>query len=360
MITLSAFFPFCVAVLKCAMTPEICVEMCYDDSCEAVITFLAPVSYILKTFIESVYFLARPSLCKFKSFRINNSTQAEFAFSTSQLIMPSFLILPPEIRLEIYRLLLHDTAKLELEFRPDVEHKARIFPVKDPARAISLHTAILATCRQVHDEATVVLYQENSFVVRKWYLLSPWEIAEDAAFPSHRFAAIKDLTLWICEYHVIENAIPPSFIAGFLRWLAMMNCSLDVFLVQLQFFSRPEFEDYVLESIGPRISQVDGPPEESSKYDTFEASYCKYGVDSSIAGAVADLSVSKKINIELLDQFDHAAASLKSLVRFVASAKGWNCTKNQRQYYVDQDDEFFLCGWSVHPTEDAHFGFRPA
>lgn len=111
---------------------------------------------------------------------------------------PSLFALPLELRLQIYRNLLLDTALLELAYKTRTASKQessrrfcqQLLPKANTPQltdgpnqvkkwqslllkselSTTLHTAILATCRQVHEEATAIFYQENGFYISDWRL----------------------------------------------------------------------------------------------------------------------------------------------------------------------------------------------
>ncbi|KAL8823477.1 MAG: hypothetical protein Q9191_005818 [Dirinaria sp. TL-2023a] len=150
---------------------------------------------------------------------------------------------------------------------------ARPFFAKDSAPGIPLNTAILATCRRVHDEALPVLYSENRFIVHYWDIGETWRLGEEATFPFDKLGLIKDLTL--------------------------------------------------------------------------------------VAKAVADLSISKQVNIELGDDTSTTAALFGGFVRSVATIKGWRCAIELERRHADQDGESFLYKWSLRPAGDKASSFRP-
>ena len=73
------------------------------------------------------------------------------AFSDARYYPPLFLRLPPEIRLQIYRYLLHSPEPLKMQPRAKASGQ--------------LSSAIIRTCRLLYNEAIAVLYGENSFAL---------------------------------------------------------------------------------------------------------------------------------------------------------------------------------------------------
>ncbi|KAF5641422.1 uncharacterized protein FTJAE_4074 [Fusarium tjaetaba] len=72
-----------------------------------------------------------------------------------------FLTLPPEIRLQIYRLLLVSNAHAELHYC--TSKKFRLIPKEPWDCPLEIDPKILLTCRIINREATPVLYSENVF-----------------------------------------------------------------------------------------------------------------------------------------------------------------------------------------------------
>ena len=104
--------------------------------------------------------------------------------ASTQNDKPSLFQLPTELRIEIYRYLLciHRTRKQK--------------PLAESRRSTSryswnLHTAILATCRQIHEEARDVLIRENSFVI---FECATRLLDTTSAQYAHTFP--RGLTLW--------------------------------------------------------------------------------------------------------------------------------------------------------------------
>lgn len=71
---------------------------------------------------------------------------------------PSFLDLPAEIRNSVYDFLFKFDTELRLKCcgRPDISQAAAA-----PVQGI----ALLSTCRQIHEEATTILYSQNTFAM---------------------------------------------------------------------------------------------------------------------------------------------------------------------------------------------------
>ena len=78
--------------------------------------------------------------------------------ATSNIHVPSLLVLPAEIRIHIYKhLLCVKLARVQKPWAESTHSTSRYF--------WGLQPAILATCRQIHDEAKDVLRHGNSFII---------------------------------------------------------------------------------------------------------------------------------------------------------------------------------------------------
>ncbi|KAK0635391.1 hypothetical protein B0T17DRAFT_39919 [Bombardia bombarda] len=87
----------------------------------------------------------------------------------------SFLSIPIELRIEIYKLLLI----LPVSAKPSIHHKSTTSSNNKQKQHHTLHPAILSTSRQTHHEALPILYQHNIFLAHPLHLTSlprlrPW------------------------------------------------------------------------------------------------------------------------------------------------------------------------------------------
>ena len=125
--------------------------------------------------------------------------------SSSMTERAGFLDLPPEIRNDIYRLVL-------------VQEEFVDFPLGGPTDRPNLSAALLATCRQISEEAAQILYGDNKFVLRRDFRErgklheNPWsEIGwkDNYAFLSrmgpHNVANIRNLKLGLRDGTHIKN-----------------------------------------------------------------------------------------------------------------------------------------------------------
>ncbi|KAF5553617.1 hypothetical protein FNAPI_6694 [Fusarium napiforme] len=122
-----------------------------------------------------------------------------------------FLTLPPEIRLQIYRLLLVSKAHAELHYC--TSKKFRLIPKEPWDCPLEIDPKILLTCRIVNEEAAPVLYSENVF--RRGYCWPRryavgrgrrmWPICDTSPVSKVKFAYISRLHLfrdydhWFCD-----------------------------------------------------------------------------------------------------------------------------------------------------------------
>lgn len=73
---------------------------------------------------------------------------------STTVVLPPFLLLPPEIRLKIYRLLLLSDMTVRMQWLPKEDY------TRPPNH---LFPTILSTCHFIYSEAMDVLYRENVF-----------------------------------------------------------------------------------------------------------------------------------------------------------------------------------------------------
>ena len=70
-----------------------------------------------------------------------------------QKLQATFLLLPLELRLQIYEYIFLCKKRI-------VPHKKHHYPVEHP-----IPTSILRTCKQIHQEASPILYSKNTFLI---------------------------------------------------------------------------------------------------------------------------------------------------------------------------------------------------
>jgi hypothetical protein len=85
----------------------------------------------------------------------DESDEEEFPEHLIRKTPPTFMGIPREIRMKIYRYLLLNEKPITVHGKWKQVHRSN---------SLSLPTGILSTCKIVHDEACVVLYGENVFV----------------------------------------------------------------------------------------------------------------------------------------------------------------------------------------------------
>ena len=125
-----------------------------------------------------------------------------------QAMAPSFLTLPPELRLQIYRYLLCHSSEIELQkwqlpLCQTVYYRHRLYRATEP---LSLESAILGTCRTVYAEAMPVLYGENTFIFLCW--TSRFNIDE------YRKTGFADKNLKHLKHLILEVEEDPSCALG--------------------------------------------------------------------------------------------------------------------------------------------------
>lgn len=84
---------------------------------------------------------------------------------------PSFLLLPPELRVQIYRRLLCHSLPIQLEqcitsmdwININTDNKTLSGSESKADGHLPLRSAILRTCRTIYSEAMPILYGENTF-----------------------------------------------------------------------------------------------------------------------------------------------------------------------------------------------------
>ena len=270
--------------------------------------------------------------------------------------MPSLLLLPSEIRLEIYRHLLRLTTMVELRYKSWGEVKERMLLVETSECPSGLHAEILATCRKIHSEAGAVLYRENRFVIRCYEQSGIRRyIDPEPRFPFYKLAAIKDLTISVYHHYDIEYMITPVIIAGILRYLFWVDCSLSRLALDLSFSSRQEHEHFGRILLFLPTRPLLPPWKEPFEIKpTFAVS--KVALDTNIAAAIYALNISDRIDINFLDQVGETAALFETFVRTVASVKNWSCTLREKRHHLVKYFEIVQCKWSLCPAEDAKLG----
>lgn len=253
-------------------------------------------------------------------------------------------LLPLELRLRIYRHLLHDNTFQyelnELEKAQQITHspdslQSRLLQqslkpsTTTTATALNsgcpratMHTAILRTCRKIHTEAFAVLYGEHTF-----HFLSPcqkafppyewWQHptpnplqATLLKFPLRSLPAIRDLQLT----HDGHNTFQAKWISEALRSFAAARCSLTQLTLTFVF-----------------------------KSETGLMNLDNMVWNSDIGGALCRLPVRNLVKVELHDRTGSVKSELLvgSLVEMIAYALEWTGRKSVQNRF--QDGTCWIC-----------------
>lgn len=152
----------------------------------------------------------------------------------------SFLSLPPELRVQIYRYLLchnswiqpHRTSDMP-GYLYDIQARTRGMSrlpsfEPGPSTVYSLESAILRTCRTIYAEAMPVLYGENSFeYISCRYVLNQTDCPK-AGFPDNNLEFMKHLEV---EFYQEENwnVVSAKTIVAAIQYFVMGDCGLRTF-----------------------------------------------------------------------------------------------------------------------------------
>ena len=270
---------------------------------------------------------------------------------------PSFLSLPAEIRLQIYRLLLHDIEFLfDIELRrgnlgcgyneidwddtsiiifkdkPQVEEESEDEEEDEesedeeededevPSVAHSYYTGILSTCRQIYNEAVVVLYEENIFSYHpRLRTLQSIQSTTPVAFPANKLQMLRILRFVVHQHTLIQH---PKRIVELLDHFSA--CSLKYVALQFTFMQYEDILDYMC-----------------------------FARDTTIAQTLSKLKISEEIQIEVYDPVRLVGQHYEQVVTLMAKAKGWGCSakfeENANRYIACVDDPNYWL-WSLRPT----------
>ncbi|KAL4810315.1 hypothetical protein BDV18DRAFT_156684 [Aspergillus unguis] len=116
--------------------------------------------------------------------RAPSYTEAPISPSVSNQRL-SFLSLPPEIRIQIYDLLLVNYSQDSVDITPSPVSLDSICPISQKPK---LHPALLQTCKQICNEAIPILYGTNRF-----HLIN----ADDISTISANLEHIRTLMIWV-------------------------------------------------------------------------------------------------------------------------------------------------------------------
>ncbi|KAK4497143.1 hypothetical protein PRZ48_011593 [Zasmidium cellare] len=148
----------------------------------------------------------------------DSSTSTSTPVSEETVIHPKlesnkkgFFDLPPELRNQIYAIILIRPRKLNL---------IGMYPGYAHLNNTVIHTRILRTCKRIHQEATPILYGANTFLVRTdgtswWFLNMIGRSSEHINHLENTWEAEVQLEIWKEVLAVREYLIPETKIVSF-------------------------------------------------------------------------------------------------------------------------------------------------
>lgn len=231
----------------------------------------------------------------------------------------------------------------------------------------STQTGILSTCRQTYTEAAGVFYGESYCCYNLWESLpdhmTNLELTSDSApadptlwhlyevkkpeVPMQYLAMIRKLRLVLAEKYWHYLTSPPA-IARILRRFSMENVSLERLVLEFR-FHRYMRHQFVLQP--PHRMQSDNGFDQN--WEPPWALFCR---DQSVAQAISDTTILKKIRVELVSCNHSLAKSFPHFIRSIVTTTGWACD-NKRGEYRDTTPDFgmhtdggsFNCCWRLRP-----------
>ena len=230
-------------------------------------------------------------------------TSASVTQSAQLTANSSMLILPPEIRREVFKhLLINRKSRIEPKAAPSING---ITYLRLPAGWHSeIHLAILRTCRSIYEEASKVLYAENTV-----FLQCRWDVqGECRAFdhlpPTSNFKGIKHLELEIYRWYR-SSYLLPVYLKSTLKHLETIGCSLRT--LRLKF--TPSTNE--VQPLAPNGSQTEA------------------AVIEKIADQLCHLEIKQKIEIEFATAPNWKADGdrLQRFIDAIAAKKNWKSRK---------------------------------
>lgn len=226
---------------------------------------------------------------------------------------PSFLLLPPEIRVKIYHYFLQD---VKISF--DIEHKtpfcrvhgqlhlhsidkSRMIIIKNTDIPRSNNLALLSTCRRIYIEASTLLYENLCFHRTPWSTFPNPSKRIVFFFPPGKLDQIRNIHFTVD--HTITSKSPQNLVE-MLHLFQTANCSLKRLTLEFLCMNKHTRSNWL---------HVD------------ESLYQSLTKDGPVAKALECLSISEEIKIELKDQILKAARRFEPFVRTIAKARGWGC-----------------------------------
>lgn len=258
-----------------------------------------------------------------------------------------FLLFPAEIRNQIYRyILLHNEGCIRLKrnwgesfYRsrktlPDEtgreSEQQGFFCMSDDASLSELFPAILATCHQIYNEASNILYGENVFL---WNIKTIDSFFRKSNQPvvDHAIERIRWLRVEVEETQDRDWHLPtPEQFFDGLERLTKLNCSLQGFLLNLFHPTyRGDFHDHTRQS--PFLWHL--------------AQH-----DAQFASAVAPLDVPHRIDVRLEDTAE--TDSERQVARLVQAieTKGWRSCVEERIHRTRSLHQHPYCAETLRPT----------
>lgn len=146
---------------------------------------------------------------------------------------PSFLLLPPELRVQIYRRLLCHSSLIQLEkciismdwINTNTDNKTLSGSESKAGGHLPLGSAILRTCRTIYSEAMPVLYGENTFHCLYGTPKPDYDDCRIIRFPDMKLKHMKHLLLVVDLGHSFED-IAVEGLADTARYF--IKCGVDL------------------------------------------------------------------------------------------------------------------------------------
>lgn len=233
---------------------------------------------------------------------------------------PELLSLPVELRLHIFRYL--------------VLTEDKIYPQWENCwLREGLRRNILRTCSQLYEEASTILYEENTFAYR----------AEACAYGSHHFASFiyhKDLTrikhLWL-EIYETDTQITAKCVSSMLRHTLRIGCSLTTLELRFRFRSHR----YIAPVFGCPPPPLSAYHDRSRFLDHLRGKF-------SIIQDICALKVQQSITVFVFTGEESDGEEMGGFVDAVAATTGW---KKELQDHttrtIDSDEKRYTqCFWT--------------
>ncbi len=304
---------------------------------------------------------------------------------------PSFLLLPAKIRNQIYNYVWSDeTVTFTLthrQFLHPIDDSSEILATEDSSsdedveedfyRKVrckgsilkdgplvfihtrthfrpSTQTGIRGTCRQIYKETVAVFYGRSYFFYNLWeslptHMRDPrpkgdsaapakptlWHLyeAKKPEVPIQYLGLMRELHL-VLAYRPWHYLMSPQLIVRALSRFSMAKVLLERLVLEFRFNKSSEdpYEEFDLQ-LPPHPVQSHDPDREH--WEPLWARFCR---DQSIAKVISDTTISKEIQVELMEWDRSTADSFEHFVRSITATKGWVCDKKRdeaRMYNPD-------------------------